>query len=98
MIFQIDRKTGQRLSENITIEQAKNLTVLDYIDLEVTNDATVEERAFVTKYRLKNEIDIEELLDIVAGNKNNTDLKNKIKEIRDRVKPKGAARSSSKKK
>ena len=98
MIYQKDKSTGLILSGPMTLEQAKNLPVLDYIDLEVTEDATAEEKAFVTKYRLKNEIDIEELLDVVAGNKNNSDLKDKIKEIQDRLKPKGAARGSTKKK
>ncbi len=78
MIYQKDKSTGQKLSEYMTLDQAKNLLVLDYIDLEVTEDATDEEKAFVKSYRIRQDITIDEIAEIVAGNKDNTDLKQKI--------------------
>ena len=58
MIFQVDKTTGQRLSADMTLEQAKNLPVLNYIDLDVAEDATKEEKEFVARYRLQNDNDL----------------------------------------
>ena len=96
MIFQKDKLTGQRLSDDMTLDQVSTLPILKHIYLDVTEDATEEERAFVTKYRLKNDIDMEELLDIVAGNKSNAELKQKIKDIRNSLKPKKVKVTSKK--
>lgn len=98
MIFQVDKHTGQRLSGDMTLDQAKRLPVLDYIDLGVTEDADDGERGFVAKYRMKNEIDIEELAEIAAGNRDNTDLKQKINRIKSDAGLKSAGSKTIKKK
>ena len=54
MIFQKDKSTGLRLSEDMILEVARDLPVLSYIDLETTKDASDAEKDFVKKYREMN--------------------------------------------